>query len=277
MGSDAEVFVFNYEKYIREVVPAFHEVLRTGQIPEWLQPVLKSRNIHDWSPPRTDLLRYCTYLAEDLSWDGRYEDDRSCDVSWQQRACKSDECPERGHCPFHRSDQGELSFELLQLFEGAVAIKCLGAGQFVGRSSKPIWYSEFLHEQGLKEDDRLFRLLAYLGKRGFLFGHTWSSGYEGIQGWLDPRETAELAWFLDHLLLPKYEASFDAMGGFHKPHPTKQLYEKFGITEYECPGFSFEALSLSFLRTVATIASSTDQGILWGNDLMTADFYLNYL
>ena len=275
MGSDAEIFVFNHAQYLQEVVPAFYEVVRTGQTPEWLQPVLKKRNISDWSAPKADLLRYCTYLAEDLSWDGPYVDAGFYEASWRQRACQSNECPERSQCPFHKTEQVELNYELLNLFEGAIAIRCLGMGQFVGRSIKPIWYWDFLRQHGLNEGDQLLKLLAHLGRRGFLFGHTWSGGSDGIQGWLDPQETGELAWLLEHLPLPKYETSFEAMGSFRRPHPIKQLHEKFGVSGYECQGFSFEALSLSFVRTVAVIASSTGQGILWGNDLMTAGFYLN--
>ncbi len=270
MGSDAEVFIFDYEAYTREVVPAFYEILLTRQIPEWLHPALKARRINPANLLRVDLLQHCTYLAEDLAWDGPYEDRHFYETPWQQRVCKSEDCPERNHCPFHQGGGEELNYELLGLFEAAVSIKCLGESQFVGRSQTPIEYSDFLCKQGLTKGPPLLKLLGFLGKRGFLFGHVWSSGCEGINGWLDPQETIELLWYLEHLPLPKYEASFEAMREFRRPDP---LLGKFGITGYECDGFSFEELSLSFIRTVAEIASTASKGILWGNSLMPADYY----
>jgi hypothetical protein len=43
---------------------------------------------------------------------------------------------------------------------------------------------------------------------------------------------------------------------------------------YEYPGFSFEALSLSFVRTVAAIAAKEGKGLLWGNGVPPSEYYL---
>ena len=103
-------------------------------------------------------------------------------------------------------------------------------------------------------------LLAALGKRGFIISYQFGSGFEGVNGWLDSSETAELARKLDSLKLPRYEVSFAAM-------------QQFSGDGYECVGFSFEALSWSFVRTVATIAAADGRGVLWGNGLMPAEYY----
>src|SRR5262249_57413 len=121
-------------------------------------------------------------------------------------------------------------------------------------------------------DDSLWKLLTLLGKRGFVVGYQWSSSNDGINGWLDFQETLEIADLLHNLPLSIYPVSFEAMKEFKKPHPL--LYEKFGVTGYEHPDLSFEALSLSFVRTVAEIATAEGKGILWGNNVMTAEVYL---
>jgi hypothetical protein len=112
-----------------------------------------------------------------------------------------------------------------------------------------------------------------LGKRGFVIGYQWGFGFEGINGWLTPDETIELACLLEKQPLPTYELSFVAMREFCVPHPNKELHERFGLTRYECLGCSFEALSLSFVRTVARLAASENKGVLWGLGVMRGDFY----
>lgn len=276
MGSDAEVFVFDYDAYSREVAPAFRELLLTGQSPDWLSPAFNRRKIKAEIGKATDILRFCTYFDKDFSWIGSYNDEDLYDLDWKQRACKSEKCPERGYCPFHLSQPQEIAEELLWLFEAAVSIKCLGSSQFVGRSMVVTNYREMLAGMMTHQHDALLRLLLLLGKRGLVIGYQWGFGYEGINGWLNPKETAELALKLDELSLPRYEPTFEAMKSFNHPHPNKELHERFGITAYDCPEFSFQELSLSFVRTVATIAANENKGILWGNDVMSADFYLNY-
>lgn len=224
--------------------------------------------------PSTDILQYCTYFDKDFSWAGLDDRTANYEVEWEGRACESEACPERNTCPFHLGQPSERAEALLWLFEAAVSIRCLGDSQFVGRSMVVTNYWETLSGLGVDQDDPLLTLLARLGKRGYVIGYQWGFGYEGINGWLDPQETCELALRLDELPLPRYELSFAAMKSFNKPHPWTELHERFGITAYDCPGCSFQALSLSFVRTVATIAANENKGVLWGNDVMPGEYYL---
>jgi hypothetical protein len=70
MGADAEVFLFDFKVYEQEILPLFHEFLLTGQVPEWLYPLIKYLNIQTESWRPVDLLRHCTYMGADLSWSG---------------------------------------------------------------------------------------------------------------------------------------------------------------------------------------------------------------
>ncbi len=274
MGTDAEIFIFDYEAYTSEVVPAFQELLLTGRTSEWLHPIIDSREIRIENLKRTDILRYCTYLNNDFSWCGPYDEKDNSGFKWEERACESEVCPERDHCPFHKNSSDSITEELNWMFEVAVSIKCLGPSQYVGRSKTAIQYWSLLFDLGIQRDNPLLSLLLPLGKRGFVIGYQWGFGFEGINGWLDPRQTLELARRLEELSLPKYEVSLEAMEGFKKPHPIPEIYERFGHTVYEPPGVSFEALSLSFVRTMAKMATMTGKGLLWGNGVMPAEFYL---
>lgn len=149
----------------------------------------------------------------------------------------------------------------VDVFRGRQVVDCLGPGQFIGRSRTVSGYAELLPELGVNQDDPLVSLLAALGKRGFIISYWFGSGFEGANGWLDPGETEDLARRLANLKLPSYEVSFAAMEQFRGPDG------------YECARFSFEALSLSFVRTVATIAAADGSGVLWSNGLMPAEGY----
>lgn len=258
MGSDAEVFVFDHNAYMTEVVPALMELLLAGRAADWLNPLLKKREIRPELWKKTDIARFCKYLERDFSWRGPYDLAYTYDLKWDQRSCKSEDCPERERCPFHQSSSPAFAEEVNWLFQVAVGTQCLGRSQFVGRSATVSHYSELLPSLGVGPDDSIVSLLARLGKRGFVIGYQWGFGYEGINGWLDPNETVDLAKRLDVLQLPRYGASLEAMQQF--------LRAESGT--YECPGFSFEALSLSFVRTVSTIAARESRGLLWGNGVM---------
>ena len=254
MGSDAEVFIFDYDTYLSEVVPAFVDLCRDATVAEWLQPFLIRREMKPELWDRAELARLVDSLNRDFSWPGRYDLEWTYDDDWRKRwsISKADDRP---------SD--ELAEQINWLFEIAVSIKCLGASQFLGRSRTVSHYSKTLFELGIKEDDRIVELLAALGKRGFIIGYQFGFGFEGINGWLDATETAELTTSLDVLPLPRYESSFAAMERFRRAD----------TGEYEFPGFSFEELSLSFVRTTAAIAAAENRGLLWGNQVMPAEFY----
>ena len=247
MGADTEVFIFDHVAYSTTVVPAFSGLLRGEQIADWLQPVIKKRELKPELWGKDDLSRYSAALNPDLSWRvGRY------DLEWTS---------------IDRDVPSADTVEQVNwLFEIAVSIKCLGPSQFVGRSRTVDQYLPVLTELGVREADRIVALLGALGKRGFLIGYQFGFGFEGINGWLDPSETAELAEKLDGLPLPRYEISFAAMEQFRSPDT--------GV--YECHGFSFEALSLSFVRTTAAIAARQKRGLLWGNGVMPPEYYSEF-
>lgn len=261
MGSDAEVFLFDHDAYLREVVPAFLELLKDSPLDDWLQPFVKRRELKPTLWDKTDLARYLTALNSDFSWAGQYDLNYTYSKNWEERWSEV-VAPASGD-DLRTAPSAELVEEVNWLFKIAVSIKSLGASQFVGRSMTVSHYSDLLPTLGVKEDDRTVELLAALGKRGFLIGYQFGFGFEGINGWLDPSETAELAQRLDTLPLPRYEASFEAMAQFQTG--------EWG--EYERQDFSFEALSLSFVRTTAAIAARERRGLLWGNDVMPAEYY----
>jgi hypothetical protein len=261
MGTDAEVFIFDHDAYLTAVVPAFFELLGGGKIADWLEPFARRRELKPWLWPRSDLDRYRAALNSDLSCGHSPYDLRwTYGKDWQEQWSRGTEASVNSDIP-----SADTIEQINWLFKIAVSIKCLGGSQFVGRSQTVNLYAEILSELGVRDDDRIVELLAALGKRGFLIGYQFGSGCEGVNGWLDATETAELAERLDALSLPRYEVSFAAMEQFRRPD----------MGGYECEGFSFEALSLSFVRTIATIAAQESHGVLWGNGVMPPDFYLS--
>ena len=261
MGTDAEVFIFDHHAYSTTIVPAFSELLRGGQVADWLEPFVKQRELKPWLWDKSDLSRYSAALNPDLSCaHGPYDLKWTYGPEWHEHWSNA-----TGASLHHHIPPADTVEQLNWLFKIAVSIKCLGGSQFVGRSKTVSLYAEILPELGVNEDDRIVELLAALGKRGYLIGYQFGSGFEGVNGWLDPSETAELVERLDALPLPRYEVSFAAMERFRRPD--------MGV--YECEGFSFEALSLSFVRTTAAIAAQESHGVLWGNGVMPPDFYLS--
>jgi len=258
MGSDAEVFVFDYTVYTTVVAPAFFELFRKGQVPGWLQPAVKRRELEPSLCDRTDLIRFTKVLKPDLSWVGPYDLKSTYDQDWRTRWSYSNEGLNDLVAPSEK-----VAEAVNWLFKVAVSLKCLGASQFVGRSMTVSQYSKTLADFSLKENDRIVELLAALGKRAFIIGYQFGFGVEGINGWLDPSETEELATRLAALPLPRYEVSFAAMKGFQTAE----------TGHYECHNFSFEALSLSFVRTVAKIAAAESRGVLWGSAVMPSHYY----
>lgn len=239
MGADACLFLFDYAKYRAEVVPGFAGLVG-------------------------DLGTQCSYLGEDWSVVARVAGSRDLyERGWETRACRSDGCGARGRCPFHCSG-GTAVEELLFWFQSSVAERCLGEGQFLGRSVDCYFYWETLGELGAP--DRVRELLELLGRRGFVVGYRWTVGTEGIHGWLGPEETRELGEQLFGLDLPDYECSFAAMRGFRQVRDLAAgTGREFLWPAYEHPECSFERLSLSYVRTVCQLAAREGKGVLWGN------------
>ena len=252
MGADAEVYVFDHRRYRDEVVPALRDLLRAAD--SWAvglaEAVVEDPDLPSYARRHpVDLARHCTYLGEDL---------RLLAPERTFRLCPSRGCPERDRCPLHETRGLDLVEEFNVLFEAAVCLRCLGPSQFVGRSMDPRDYTPLLDRLDVPADAEVRVLLADLGLRGALVGAMFSNG-DGVHGWLTPQEAVDLAEHLGRLPLPRYEPAFEAMTSFKR---------RSGGTSY--PAESFLELSLSFVRTVATIAARDGQGILWGNDLMTA-------
>ena len=258
MGADAELFVFDAERYRAEVVPALVRLLRTGEPVPWLAEVFGAATGHDeygyhlsWpqlaarcAEQPTDLARHCTWLGADLRYPGPGPRNP------RTLTCPSTTCPERERCLFHQ--ERHAVEELNALHEALVATRCLGRSQFLGRTVTPSVYTPVLDRLGVAADDRLRTLLAALGTRGAVVGHQFC-GTDGIHGWLTGPETTELAGRLGALPLPRYPATFAAMA---------ELHGRRGHTAESWP-----AVSLSFVRTVAVIAAAGGRGVLWGNDV----------
>lgn len=269
MGSDAEVYLFDYLRYRDEVVPALHQLLRgtvvpllhnlIERFPDWWDLPDEQFRTHVRYYP-TELIGICSYLTRDFAFIGSVED-KDCWVGWEKRACSSTSCPQRQHCPLHASQKGGLFEEFRILFESVVSATCLGEGQFVGRTMNTFGYYDVLEHFQIPANHPIRPLLNALESRGFVVGYGLG-GIGGIHGWLTPTETKELAEHLTSLPLPQYEASFAAMRSFEDAHG-----------RYKHPTAPFGELSLSFVRTVATIASTQHQSILWGNDVYGPDIF----
>ena len=266
MGSDAHVYVFDHARFMSEIVPIVHTALATGALAPEAEEVWGRIADEPW--PRLggcDLVRDCTYLRPgDLAFEGAIDHPGPWYDHWEARACDSLDCPSRTQCPFHLSRR-DATEDVIGLIEALVVDRCLGESQFLGRSVNVAFYRDLLHPTIFDQRHPLTPLLEALGRRGRVIGYLFSNS-DGIHGWLDPAETGELAKRLSRLHLPQYDATFDAMKTFRH-----RLEGPYGGTSYEPPPtFSFEQLSLSYVRTVATIAAQRQRGILWGNDLRSS-------
>jgi hypothetical protein len=267
VGAHAEIIVFDYERYRSEIVSALVELLRTGEGAPSLAAVFRSaggpmgEQGYDVLWPRlaarlrekpTDLMRHCTWLGRDLRYIGESPVDRS---TGKQLTCDSLTCPERVQCPFHRDNDRHGVEDLNDLFEALVALRCLGPAQFLGRSITPNFYRPALERRNVPAGDPTWGLLGALGARGAALGYGFGVT-EGIHGWLTVTETSELATCLDRLDLPRYEPTFAAMAT-----ATRQANRD------DVAVSTWQDLSLSFVRTVATIAADDGHGVLWGNSV----------
>lgn len=254
MGADAEIFVFDHERYRAEVVPALLELLRGGEPAPWLGDLIDAAPqlpsgaalVSELRRRPADFARHCTWLGADLRYVGGDQVDRS---TGKQLTCRSLTCPERLFCRFHTAGDRHAVEDLNALHELTVAVRCLGASQFLGRTITADYYRPVLAAQGVSAADPLWGLLAALATRGAALGYQFGVT-EGIHGWLTVAETAELAAGLDRLELPRNEPTFAAME-----------------CRREDAARPWAVTSLSFVRTVATIAAGRDRAVLWGNDV----------
>jgi hypothetical protein len=172
-------------------------------------------------------------------------------------------------CIFHADDTLRALEAFNNALEIAVAVRCLGPGQFVGRSQSAGHFQEYLREVGVAEQDELHGLLEKLALRGFVVGYGFANG-DGIHGWLTPDETVELNTRLERLPLPRYAATFEVMQErFRQDQERYPRQPPFSFTPEDLAKADLEwlALGLSFVRTVAAIAMQSGRGVLWANDL----------
>jgi len=283
MGADATIFIFDYTLYRELIVPTFLRLVCDGVVEPWLQEFLHTPEAADWDGARVDssfaclpggFSNYCTYLDSELAvseslvvagdtYDGR----------WEARACREGACAISNSCPFHVSHGEQLALtadNCLHLLERVVAKRCLGQGQFLGRSVDCSRYWPILDQLGVAFGHPVRHLLERLGRRGRLIGYRGSSGTEGIHGWLSPNETETLAGYLFALALPEYEYSFVAMQDFRQARnilASRISDAEFLWPSYAHPSTSFEVLSLSYVRTVCVLAAREGKGVLWGNSV----------
>lgn len=258
MGHATEVFLFNYAIYVDDVVQAFRRLLLDGTPASWMHEWLDEYPDDRLRWSGVDLPEYCTYLTAELAPATPFEQVAYPMGGWEHRACRTATCPIRQQCPLHIAQDGRNAERLHTLFIRAVSARCLGEGQYLGRSTTVWLFIDMLEEEG-HLNDRLRGLLSCLGLRGYVMGYGWANS-DGVQGWLTPQETRELMQLLTAVPLPHYEATFARMRSFLRTNDD-------GSRTYQHPQASRDELFLSFLRTIAALASQHDHGILWGHDL----------
>jgi hypothetical protein len=283
MGADATIFVFDHALYRELTVPTFMRLVCEGVMDPWLQEFLQTPEAADWGGAQIDASFVhlpdgfedcCTYLDSELAVCKLHVIvEREYDGRWEARACRENACAIRDSCPFHISHGKDLpanGFNCLHLLERIIAKRCLGEGQFLGRSIDCSFYWQTLDHLGVEMAHPIRHLLERLGRRGRLVGYRGSSGTEGIHGWLSPHETETLAGHLFALKLPEYDYSFTAMESFRQMRDVlagKTAGFEYQFPSYAHPDASFEELSLSYVRTVCALASRQGKGVLWGNNI----------
>jgi hypothetical protein len=261
MGSDAHIFLFDYQHFMTSTVPKFKMLLREGQLDETFIECYRFLTSHEYinhiSCHGTDIDRHCHYLAADFSYDHEPKDQWT--ASWSQRACKSKHCPDRPSCPFYYHNT-ELDPESLNaLFEQVVVDSCLYESQFVGRSMSPMRYHADVKKQlGWQLSTSLLNLLSRLEYRGLVIGYQWANS-DGIHGWLTPEEIPQFYEELTQLELVPVPDGLDQMKHYIIP---KQGY-------HVPAGYTYAQLTLAFIKNFAYIACSRNLGVLWGNDVCT--------
>jgi hypothetical protein len=263
MGSDATIYIFDDAAYRTRVAPAIRRFVETGAADQWLDTLIHRLTGTDWEldVSLVQALGFsfdavCDYLGTDFSC--TRPDAEHLPWAWAARACPSVTCPAIHVCPLHRSRRQEAAEDFNLLLETCVVDQCLGPGQFLGRTVSPLsWYSDTLTAAGFSPKNPVFEYLRRLGSRGAVVGYKFGNS-DGIHGWLTAEETCEFFALLHGIDLPRFEPSFQAMKEFSQNGT------------YEAPRpYTFEQLSLAFLRTVSTMAIAEGRGVLWGNDVST--------
>jgi hypothetical protein len=286
VGADAELLVFDYERYRRSVVPRLVELVGGAGTTPWLTGVderLGEFFGEEWlelaatlQKQPVDLARHCTWLGDDLrpagpvtaarrnGDDGRLLRDLRDKLVGaepapvppsgpQQARCSSGTCPERSHCLLHEQAGPHAPEMLRWLFEAVTTECCLGERRFLGRNATLHDFRPVLHELGAAPDDQVLVLLDALGGRGAALGHT-DIGPAGVHGWLTPAETPVLAGRLNRLDLPVIGTTDKAMSQAHGANLRGE-------------GAPWRHLTLSYVRVMAHRAAAAGHGLLFGHDV----------
>jgi hypothetical protein len=279
MGSEARIYEFDHRRYTREVVPALHRLLLTGEMVPWLRALWHDlrREWIDSGPEYTpyndldqlrgaDLRRDCTYLRGDLAYLWIKTDVDPQHDPWESRAWRIHDCPSRHACPHHIDVDSLIGEDVHRFFNDVVILRCCGKSQFVGRSADVSWYRDLLDPQLLPARPSARALLEALGSRGYVVGYNHADG-GGVRGWLSALEARQLGEALSALDLPDYARTYEGMQReLETLRGTSELHKGDRDT-LERLNANFDQLSLSFVRTVCLIASGDGRGVLWGNDV----------
>ncbi|ABX05864.1 hypothetical protein Haur_3227 [Herpetosiphon aurantiacus DSM 785] len=267
MGSDAEVFIFDYQMYTSSVVPAMQTFIKTSNAEPWLAAIIRASDELMLPAYReqyvykfqhgADFQAHCSYLDKNWAWRGQHQSAKAWFANWQQRACRSTSCVEINQCALHQ--QGHLADELTLLLNEVVEQRCLGSSIFVGRTVTVRFHQAWLLQQGIEVEHPVNQLLDCLGQRGWVIGYGWAGSAEGIHGWLNPQETARLAYHLSKFELPSIQPTLEAMQQALRTFWNQDLREEY------FPNVAFEALGLAFIRNLALLARQEQQGLLWRN------------
>lgn len=235
MGAYTEIFAFDSARHRRLVVPALHELLRSGQLAAELQPIFEAQ----WAASQAAEARHAAFYQHHPKGSEQLaalqaglglEINAVCHCLDQELGlrhsslaelaearpdiaggCHVAECAAKGQCPFHRHCGPVIAPELLMaLFQSCVNSSVveypppITPGRHFQLHGLEAWYG---HEAGVADEaaeaffrasqDELPLLLARLCKRGAIWG--WASGGfgEGLLGWLNPEESLRLVAALE--------------------------------------------------------------------------------
>lgn len=285
MGADAEVYLFDHDRFTAEVVPSLRALLLKGASSSGLGDILRSARDgaaamverHDHPTNHkilafldrltdglgVDLEHHCSLLRPDLSPLRPLHLIKRSLGEWPDRRCRHDGCPEAARCPLHDEDGLGAEVLLVNVLHRAFG-RCLGPSAFVGRSVNFTTWLLWLEDMGLvvegAPDTELTSGLRRLGVRGFHIGYRWANS-DGVHGWLAAAEAAELAEHMARLPLPEVAPTVEAIAATLTSFPD-------GSRRYHIEGWDRSSMLLAFVRAMAGLARDQGLGLLLGLDLV---------
>jgi hypothetical protein len=226
VGAVSEVRWFDAVKLRATVAPALLDMVGRGRPAPWLADLMADRidrmKLWEARNPRyrgddsdvlaairdglgLTLLGRCELVRHDLGV-------RDTPAALRQAvpagtgSCRSTSCPQRDRCPLHLTGQEHVGAEpFMGLLRDVVEETCFaGPVTFLGQDGTwfhfVTWYAlelvlDFFEEDEVAEryaaDPTLMQLLR-LSRRGAAIGWEDGGSHQGLLGWLDPAETANL-------------------------------------------------------------------------------------